>query len=424
MRIRRNAILALGLCVSALFGLGWTPGDKDAEREDENPDATIRLGAMRITSRILELRCEISNRTRQDLWIYAEDPDKYDANGARGTNARIFLDKDGQTLLILRRSKSPREWLPEVRVGIPYTRLPPGQTRTEVLSIHLPVALVTPPDHRLLEAIDQGRHEFTRLAFDIGYYTAEDLRSMADLKGHERVRPDPSGERVVLCDYPDMGIWRRERAVRLTVEGAGISVRRWFVRPRPSIRQLPWAITYGLNDILLEDMPIPSGHEYRYAKRFLGIDPNLLDGTGRQLADTYIQFAEGKLVRGELAQRLDRILSWEERNKLLDELYQKEALARAPQSPRPTPLQAWEDLFYSFSVDSEQYRYAQQLLAIDTGLLDGPARQIADVYTQVAEGKLNPAELAPRLDQILNASDRKRLLQDLREKQSSAPPKE
>jgi hypothetical protein len=94
-------------------------------------------------------------------------------------------------------------------------------------------------------------------------------------------------------------------------------------------------------------------------------------------------------------------------------------LAFAPALVRLAPLEALQDLFYAFALDFEQYRYAQQLFGIGD-LLEGQARQIADVYIQVAEGKLDPAELTQCLDKILSKSDRERLLNELLRKQEES----
>jgi hypothetical protein len=91
---------------------------------------------------------------------------------------------------------------------------------------------------------------------------------------------------------------------------------------------------------------------------------------------------------------------------------------------RRTPLRDLQTLFYGFALGAREYHYAQRLSSLDESLFDGPARQIANLYVQVAEGKLNPAELIQRLDNILNAGDRERLLQALQEKQAAVDLKE
>jgi hypothetical protein len=241
-----------------------------------------------------------------------------------------------------------------------------------------------------------------------------------------------SEDRLELHEDPPW-ITYAERAATVKMEGLRIPVGQWIVieeegpERRPSdemadrVFERYWQLSGKLREVFHEDLSTFSfpPDEYRYANRLLRFDPDLYDEPTRQVADVFIQLAERKLSPSELTQRLDAILSRPDREKLLDELSRKRTLAGAPKPVQATSLEALRDLFYNFVVDVEQYQYAQQLFAIEKGLLDDSAKRLIDVYVQVAEGKLNPAELTRGLDEILSKADREGLLKSLQKRQSA-----
>jgi hypothetical protein len=268
-----------------------------------------------------------------------------------------------------------------------------------------------------LQAIDQGTLTVTRLRFEIGYYTTEDLQSMKPADDYQRVSFDKSGEWVDLLDHIEEGIWQRERGTGVTVDGAEFPFRKWIKPEKTGLfRDPPREYIRGLWRVIMEPRGTISREDFEYARHLFSFDPNLLDDVDRRLGEVYTQLSQGTLAPAQLNQRLDAILSKADRAKRLGILYRKAEAAAAPEAPRLTPLQALQDLFYDCSLDLEQYRYAQQLLSIDRAQLDGPARRIADLYTEVAEGKVKPSELSQRLDKILSRADREKLLADVQKK--------
>jgi hypothetical protein len=110
-------------------------------------------------------------------------------------------------------------------------------------------------------------------------------------------------------------------------------------------------------------------------------------------------------------------MSKRDREELLRELERKQALAYVPKVELTT-REAMEDLFYDFRVDAEEYRFAQRLLAVDPEVLreNETTRRIADTYGLVTRGEVGPAELAPRIKEILGKRDRDELLRELERK--------
>jgi hypothetical protein len=318
----------------------------------------VTSAAVRITDRIAELRCEIRNDSQQDIWVFARGPGDYSPD--QETNARVFAGKDDQSVVILRRMDTPLSHIMGERVVGEYVRLAPGQERAERLVVSRSVYSYMFFDGELLDLIRTGGKDFRQLTFEIGYYTAEDLRSMANLGAHQFVRVDKSGERVSMCDFVERGIWTRERAVRVTFAGV----------------RVPWK--------------------------------NWLRGDGRHvpLSPGLVEVARPTFLPDPTVEPLPAVKPPGDAN-----------LCEDP--PQVRHMHALEDLFYSFALSLEQYQYGRQLLALGA-LPEGQARQIADVYVQVAEGKLNPAELTPYLDKVLSKSEREKLLDDLLRKRGGA----
>ena len=374
--------------------------------------------ALRITNRAVEIRCEIRNDTADDIWVCSTMPGIYHVDATRGTNARVFPDADDDTLVILRRMDSPRGGVWGEKVAAAYDVLPPQQSRQERLLVVLPITYR--PSHHVAfsRMMDTGVKELTRLAFEIGYYTDGDLRLLSARDDDERIRFDASGERVVLVDYVETGIWTRERAIRTTVDGIHIPLRQWLGREKIIGYTPPRELLQDLRGVFLGNSNELPESELWYAQELLRFDPSLYDDIMRQVADTYIALAEGTFDPNELVSRLNGILMSHDRQKLLDELRRRESLASVPNSSELTPVQKLQDLFFNFSLNLEQYRYARELLSIDSDLLTRAAERMVDAYVDVAEGRLNPAELPRRLDAILSRSDREGLLEKLLERQA------
>jgi len=86
--------------------------------------------------------------------------------------------------------------------------------------------------------------------------------------------------------------------------------------------------------------------------------------------------------------------------------------------PERTASQMLADLFYDSSMSLTEYRYAQRLFSVDACLFDDVGRRIADVYVQVTESRLQPAELTKALGAILPEAEREKMLHALEKKQA------
>ncbi len=436
MKAHRGVALIWGLCTSVLLGTARAHGDDMAKSKNEKAAMTIKLGSLRITNRLVEMRCEIRNNTGRDIWVCDGIPHQYDHNRVRGTNAEVYIDKEGQTLLILRRIDLPLHGSTTAPVAGTYARLHAGESQPYVFLVVLPIAVESPGLQGFHEAIHRGTEYLSGLAFQIGYYTSEDLRSLQAVAGPFGRIHIESGDRVQIYEDPPW-ITYRERAATIRMEGVCIPYRQWInIKEESPLRSFDeranrvfdryLQLSRKLRDVFGENLftsPLPP-EEFRYADRLFRFDPNLYDDPTRRVADIFILLVERKLPPSELTQHLDAILGRPDREKLIDELFRKEVLAGAPKPTSLTTAEALRDLFDSFSLDVEQYQYAQKLLEIDRSLYDDSAKRIADVYVQVAQGTLRPAELRRSLDGILSQADREKLLRSLQREQFAPPPKE
>ena len=417
---RQDAMVWLfGLCVPVLFGNVRAFPMDSMETNLEECNLTVSLMALSITSKRVEFRCEIKNNTEEDIWVCTEACGVYQVDAVRGTNAKVLMDEDGKTLLILKRMESPQAAAWGDKVVGRYDRITPHESRGETLLVVLPGALRPSYDASLSRAIDRNLKEISRLAFEIGYYTAGDLRSLSDPTGDTRIRFDASGQRAFLHDYEGIGIWAYERAIRVGISGLHIPLAQLLRRERHIAYDPPLAIVQKLRRVFFENKETLPVSELRYSEELFQCGPDLFDGVARRLADIYSDLAEGRLDPNDLLSTLDNVLGQAERQTLLDELRKKQVLLTAPESSRSTPIQSLQDLFYSFAIDMEQYEYALQLMAIDKRLLNEPAKRILDVYAQVTQGRIGPGELARHLDEALSRTGREKLLQDLQEKQAA-----
>lgn len=449
---RRGVILIVGLCTSSLFGGVHVriedPGrvrvqiGNDTKSTGPKSEVSIRFGSLRVTNAMVEMRCEIVNGCEQDIWIYDDSP--YDVNGARGTNAALYTDKEGQTILIFRGINLPLHGFSTGSVAGTYARLRAGESRPYVFLVVLPVVVQEHDLQGFEEAMQRGTEYFSRLAFQAGYYTSEDLASFEERedqsKGDRRI-PLQSKDRIQLYGPHGTGISQSERAATMETEGVHIPYKQWIaikkewdpknqaelasIQRANRIYNRSMQLSMKLWHVIAENVlassdkltsPLPPG-EYQYANTLLRYDPNLYDETTQRVADVFLQLVDGKLPPSELTQRLDAIASRPEREQLLDELRRKELLADAPKPVPLTPIESLRDLFYSYAIDLEQYQYAQRLFRIDNRLYNDPAKRIADVYVQVARGRLSPGDLTSNLERILSRADREKFLEQLQAKQ-------
>jgi formylglycine-generating enzyme required for sulfatase activity len=308
-------------------------GDNAQGRETQKDGVVIEVGSFKVTDGAVELRCQIRNGTSQDIWVCMDSRSEAGRRISGARSAEVFMDRDLHGLVVLRRMKRPYQTSPGglwgAEINVPYARLRAGLCRPEVLLVALPVPADTWLDDSrgFIRAAEQGVDTVTRLAFEVGYYTAEDIESsIAHPQALRQIRRDNAGDLVYVGDMISFTGWSDERAARLTVEGVCVPFRRW-----------------------------------------------LGEGAGTASAE-----------------------------------------------PHPTPLQKLQGFFYDGSLGAGEYEYAQRLFGLDEELLDARSRQVRGVFTQVAEGRGDPAGLTGRLEAILGSSERHALLNQLQEKQSLA----
>jgi len=223
----KTASWLLGLSVPFLLNAARCCRGDGPEKTTKSLNVAVTMGTLRITSSSVELRCEITNSTGQDIWVYDEGPRGHDHDGVRGTNAKVYLDKDGQTLLILRRINPPLHGITSApRVGT-YARVCAGETRPYVFLVALPIPARPRDLQGLGEAIGKGTESLTRVAFQIGYYIREDLEPFpASISPSEHIE---SQDRIQVHAYQVSPIVRSERAAIVRIEGAYIPFRQWVV---------------------------------------------------------------------------------------------------------------------------------------------------------------------------------------------------
>jgi len=187
----RQIVVALGLliCVSPTVQHA-APYNAAETREDDGRTVSIRLDKMTLTKETLEVRYEIRNRSDHDIWICDS------MNAGSFWHVDAYLASDNETLSIRRRFDIPMEGLGELPTGR-YGRLWPGEVRTELLTISLPVL-----PRRVLSGggPPQPLNYASRLSLEIGYYE-EDLPGMirALLRQTEEAVRSRSG------DFPPSG---------------------------------------------------------------------------------------------------------------------------------------------------------------------------------------------------------------------------
>ena len=345
MKKIRYISVILFICLLYLpFGLCTQAEDITVQKND----VTIELGSLRVTNKIIELRCQIINNTDQDIWICKDDD---------YSEEKVFLDEDFQTLLILRRNYMPYyKYAHGNFLGV-YYRFPAGHSRPEVIYTKLPILQWHDFSKNFMPANSKGIEIVNRLAFEIGYYTKNTLDSLSkNIDQSKGISFDESKEKVIIHGLSFSTFAQSERAVRLTVDNVSIPYDELLVRNQDKIK-------------------VP----FQY---LIKVPLNL----------TQLNLSEDKI-------RAQNDFMYSNYNQL-------------------TILQKLEDLFYNFSLSLEEYQYSLKLLSFDKELLQGDAKKIADVFIQMANGDIEPAELNEHLDKILNIDGRKILIQNLQEKQN------
>jgi hypothetical protein len=158
-----------------------TPAQTQAKPADNATAPTITITKLDITDKTLNLSYEIRNTSEQDIWIlggFAESDLSFD----------VFLDKDGRTLLMQRRFDVPSGG-GDVVPGR-YVLIRPGDTRTESVTLALPVW----PEYGLASgrtAQLASQNLATRLAIEVGYYPSLPEKIRRTLEEADRIGMNP-----------------------------------------------------------------------------------------------------------------------------------------------------------------------------------------------------------------------------------------
>jgi len=139
-------------------------------KSDNNTDVpTISVTKLDISDKTLKLKYEIRNMTKQDIWILVGF-----GFPQNDTTFEVVMDEDDQTLLMQTRLDFPMIHISLHNLHGRYVLLRAGQTRTESVTLAIPVHPACPFGSGRR---DKGIEQAKRLAIKIGYY-AGDLPKM------------------------------------------------------------------------------------------------------------------------------------------------------------------------------------------------------------------------------------------------------
>lgn len=189
---------------------------------------------------MIELRCEIVNCTKKNIWVYESVRDIPDPNGVRTATVGVFADEDDRRLILDGRMGTLYGSETWCNVGGAYTRLAAGQSSPAVLRTFLTTipwyATVAPGFYRMRK---RGIDHLSGISFEIGYFTEEDLsllRSGPDTI--HQLSKDKAGDRIGVFDSSQGEACRAERIARVVVEGIYLPYKEWLAEgPPPDWRE-------------------------------------------------------------------------------------------------------------------------------------------------------------------------------------------
>ena len=137
--------------------------NRDGENHDASEMVTVSVIEQMIGSKKLTLRYQIKNASDRDIWICES------MHAGALAHFEAYLCEDDETLLVQRRLDMPMEVSCEQPMGR-YFRLPSGETRSELMSLSLPVR-----HRRILSGggLRRPLEYATRLALEVGYYVGD-----------------------------------------------------------------------------------------------------------------------------------------------------------------------------------------------------------------------------------------------------------
>lgn len=206
MRKRVETMRTRRLCAAMIVATCAAAFAADAPTTEPNA-VTITPTKLEVTGRALECHYRITNCSSRDLWLC-------ESMSQGKSNFEALVCEDGKTLLVRRRLGFFSDLFVQPPTG-QYIRLPAGTSRTELLSLSVPVRV-----RRILTGGGRrGQSLCTRLRLEIGYYD-EGLPSMnlplpyANMISETLDRK----EQVVIPHRFDMG----EKTLTLVVESIRI----------------------------------------------------------------------------------------------------------------------------------------------------------------------------------------------------------
>ncbi len=381
-------IRKITILLTILFSLSVHPVySKEEYNEIPNLNTTgvkIAIGSFKLNNEKLEIRYQIQNNSNKNIWI-CED---IDINNSR--DFEVFLLEDVQTLMIRRRLDVPSIFRESPTIGS-YVRLHPSQTRSESLSVNIPVY----PCAVFSVAGMKERDNFQNLILEIGYYN-EDFPQKINSIINEVEKVEYESGPIPIIKIDDLGIRidyftaelfkthndninnaidhikipytydviKGGQSVKLKIEGLDIP----FIGFQEFWIEDPKKITKPTTLSMLKDLFYDGKIEaenLRYAETLLYCDKHLYNNTAKKIADVYEQVAEGQISPNQLDRLLDSIAGKKERDEVLKEIVAKKEEENHKKQVRIENLLSQAKSYNKNSNDKQAILVLDELLKLD-----------------------------------------------------------
>ncbi|MBN2181354.1 MAG: SUMF1/EgtB/PvdO family nonheme iron enzyme [Sedimentisphaerales bacterium] len=357
------SILVITLLTSELYA-----EIEDQYDSSEINNVKITIGSFKVTNKKLEIRYQIQNKSKNDIWIC----DGLDFNPTYHYK-EVYMDRNSRTLFVRSRLNVPMEGYGPLTFG-KYVRLRRGENLTETLSLDLPVHY----RRYLSGGAELSPIEYaTRLVMEVGYYTI-DLPHI--IKGlFEEIEKIDEIDDDDIISFPDLGL-------ELDV---------------PTLELMIMA-NYDPND---KSAIIP----YTFQK-FKGEHLSRIVLEGLQ-----IPYQEIPLLKREIPLLKDKTTDTPDLTPLKNLLKREIHLLKdgTTDTPDLTPLENLQDLFYESAIEAEQYMIAEIVLSCPEQLYDETTRKIADIYNKIGKGEESASDLERLLNEVAEKHDRDRVIKEL-----------